>query len=65
MEKRNKLKRLCLKAAVSAVLGLAAARWGIPYGFAQRGYHAVGGEYFLILAAAALPFLLTPELWRR
>jgi len=65
MEKRGKLKRLCLKTAMSAVLGLAAARWGIPYVLTRRGYPAVGGEYLLILIAAALPFFLSPELWRR
>jgi len=65
MEKRNKWKRLCIKAAISLLLGLAAARWGIPYVLAQRGYPAVGGEYLLILIAAALPFFLSPELWRR
>jgi len=65
MEKRNKLKRLCIKTVISVVLGFAAGRWGIPYVLAQRGYRAVGGEYLLILIAAALPFFLSPELWRR
>ncbi len=65
MEKREKLKRLCFKAAMSVILGFAAARWGLPYVLARRGYRAVGGEYLLILIAAALPFFLSPELWRR
>ncbi len=65
MERPNKLKHLCFKTAISLILGFAAARWGIPYVLAQRGYRAVGGEYLLILIAAALPFFLSPELWRR
>ncbi len=65
MEKQNKWKRLCFKAAISVILGFSAAQWGIPYGFAQRGYFAIGGEYLLILIAAVLPFLLSPELWFR
>ncbi len=65
MEDQNKLKRLCFKTAISAILGLSAAKWGIPYVYAQRGYSAVGGEYLLILIAAALPFFLSPDLWRR
>jgi len=65
MAKPDKLKRLCCKTAISAVLGVSAANWGIPYGYAQRGYAAIGGEYLLVLIAAVLPFLLAPELWRR
>jgi len=65
MEMEKRRKRLWVKAAISVFLGLAAARWGIPYVFAQRGYSAVGGEYLLILIAAALPFFASPELWRR
>jgi len=65
MEKQNKLKHLCFKTAISVILGFSAAKWGISYGYAQRGYSAIGGEYLLILIAAALPFFLSPELWRR
>ncbi len=65
MEKPDKLKRLCYKTAISVILSFSAASWGIPYGYAQRGYSAIGGEYLLVLIAAVLPFLLSPELWRR
>ncbi len=65
MEKQYKLKRLCFKTAISVILGISAAIWGIPYGYAQRGYSAIGGEYLLILIAAVLPYFLSPELWRR
>jgi len=64
-EKQDKLKRLCFKAAISVILSFSAARWGIPYVYAQRGYSAIGGEYLLILIAAVLPFFLSPGLWRR
>jgi len=65
MEPHSNLKHLCFKTAMSVVLGFSAAIWGIPYGFAQRGYAAFGGEYLLILIAAALPYFGSPELWRR
>jgi len=65
MEKQTRRKRLCFKTAISVILGLSAAKCGIIYGYAQRGYSAIGGEYLLILIAAALPFFLSPELWRR
>jgi len=65
MGKRHKLKRLCFKTAISVILSFSAAKWGIPYVYAQRGYSAVGGEYLMILIAAMLPFFLSPELWRR
>ncbi len=65
MGTHSKLKRLCFKAAISVILGFSAAVWGIPYGYAQRGYFAIGGEYLLILAAAALPSFFSAELWRR
>lgn len=48
---------------MSAVLGTAAAYWGSPYAYAQRGYFAVGGEWALILGAVLLPFVCTPVLW--
>jgi len=65
METSNKLKRLCFKTAISVILGFSAAIWGISYGYAQRGYFAIGGEYLLILIAAALPSFFSAELWRR
>ncbi len=65
MEMRDKLKRLCVKTAMAIVLALAAARWGIPYGLAHRGYSAIGGEYLLIVLAAAFPFLLLSDRRRR
>ena len=48
---------------MAAVLGTAAAYWGSPYAYAQRGYFAVGGEWALILGAVLLPFVCTPVLW--
>ncbi len=59
------LKHLFFKAALSVVLGFSVAKWGIPYVYAQRGYAAVGGEYLLVLIAAALPFLVLPKSRRR
>lgn len=52
-----------VSALIGGVLGIAAAWWGIPYAYAERGYFAVGGEWLLILAAAFLPFLCNPRLW--
>ena len=52
---RGKMKELSWSAAkflVSFSLALVAGIWLMHLAYRQRGYEAIGGEYFLIIAAA-------------
>lgn len=55
-EKRRN-RWLALKFTIALLLAGLTAMWSIPYAFSVRGYFAVGGEYFLIMEMAALPWI--------
>ncbi|WP_195985329.1 hypothetical protein [Clostridium sp. D33t1_170424_F3] len=41
---------------VAAGAGFAVSLWALPAAYRERGYNAVGGEWFLILAVAAIAY---------
>lgn len=50
----DKLYRALLSLELGWVLGSCTAAWALPAALAERGYWAIGGEWLLILAAAAV-----------
>lgn len=46
--------RALLSVELAVLLGGGTAAWALPAAMAERGYWAIGGEWLLILAAAAV-----------
>lgn len=48
------MKRLLLSIAAAGLTAL----WALPAAYASRGYHAVGGEWLLIISVGFLAYRL-------
>lgn len=50
----EKLARYAIHALIAAIpagmLAYLVALWAIPAAYAERGYHAIGGEWFLVVS---------------
>ncbi len=60
---RNGRAAFWIRLGTGALLAGASAGWALPAAWAERGCLSAGGEWLLILLAAAAPFLCGPEVW--